>query len=122
MRVQVGAVAALLLALGAVGCADTADLLPANQQAQAVGSPKLYYFKGVPGMPAKVVMPDGETLPGTVSVDETGAAAAAPGSKGNFSASARGPRTVMTCGGSMVAGHGVAECRDQNGAIYRGQL
>ena len=49
----------------------------------------------------------------------TGAAAAVPGSKGNFAASARGPRTSLVCGGNLVAGHGTADCRDQNGAIYR---
>ena len=112
--------AAMLVALGVAGCADTADLVPANPQAQAVGSPKLYYFKGVPGMPAKVVMPDGETLPGSVSVDDT--ATSVPGSKGNFSASTRGPRTSMTCAGTMIAGNGMTECRDQNGAAYQVKL
>ncbi len=110
-----------ILALGAAGCTDTADLVPVNPQAQAVGSPRLHFIRGIPGAPMKVTMPDGETLPGSFSIDES-PAAAAPGGPGNFAASARGPRTQLACHGNLVAGHGTADCQDQNGATYKLQI
>ena len=114
-------VLAAMAALGAAGCTDTVNLVPANRQAQAVGSPRLYFFRGIPGGPMKVVMPNGETLPGSFSIDET-AAAAVPDGPGNFAATARGPATRLVCHGMMVAGHGTATCLAQDGASYRVML
>ena len=112
---RVGRVLAAMLALSAAGCIDTATMVPVNDQAKAIGSPVLHFARGMPGGLMKVTMPDGEDLPGTFSVDNV----IAPGSDGNFHATARGPRTAMTCHGTMVAGHGSADCQDQNGALYR---
>ena len=116
MRVGWIFVAALILA--AAGCADTATLVPENPQAQAVGTPHLTFFRGFGGAPSKITMPDGEVLPGEVVVSET-ATSAVPGAPGNLTIMGRGPRTSLDCRGSMVAGHGSAECHDQNGAAYK---
>ena len=115
---RVGRILAAVVISAASGCADTANLIPENPQAQAVGTPRLTFFRGFGGAPSKIMMPDGEVLPGEVSVSET-AASVAPGSPGNLAITGSGPRTRLTCHGNMIAGHGTAECRDQNGAAYR---
>ena len=115
---QTGRIYLAVALLGLAGCADTATLVPQNAQAQAVGSPRLVFFRGFGGAPSKIIMPDGETLPGEVVVRET-AASIAPGGQGNLTITGRGPRTSLDCHGNMIAGHGTAECRDQNGATYK---
>ena len=117
---RIGLVALGLLAvLAAAGCTDTADLVPVNQQAQAAGgSPKLYFARGLPFGVAKIVMPDGENLPGEFRVDES-YTVTADGAGGNFHAFGNGPRTRLVCLGTMSAGHGSAECHSQDGAVYR---
>ncbi len=105
-------VAGFLAAIAIAGCTDVVPMTPANPQAQAAGgNPQLYYSNGLPFGVAKIVMPDGEVLPGEFRIEETGG--------DNFHAFGNGPRTRLTCAGSMVAGHGQAECRSQNGAVYR---
>ncbi len=116
---RVGWVVAALMALGAAGCTDTADLVASNPRAQAAGgSARMIFTRGMPGGPMKIVMASGETLPGSFSIDET-AASMAPGGPGNFAATARGPTTQLVCHGRMVAGHGSADCVGQDGATYR---
>ena len=113
--ILIGLTAALALA----GCTDTAELVPVNQQAQAAGgSPRLYFARGLPFGVAKIVMPDGENLPGEFHVDET-YTATPDGPGGNFHAFGNGPRTRLVCLGTMSAGHGTADCRSQDGALYR---
>ncbi len=105
-------VAGFLAAMAIAGCTETADMVPANPQAQAAGgNPRLYFSRGLPFGVAKIVMPDGETLPGEFRVDESAGE--------NFHAFGNGPRTRLVCVGTMAAGHGSADCRSQNGAVYR---
>ncbi len=115
-------ISAVLLAATLGGC-DRVDMVPLNQQAQAVGSPRLVFARGLPGGPLKVTMPDGEGLTGFYRIDEVPVASTAsdPGG-GNFHATLRGPRTTLVCTASLVAGHGPGECRGQDGAAYRLQL
>ena len=115
---RVGRIAAVAVILAVAGCADTASLVPQNPQAQAVGTPQLTFFRGFGGAPSKITMPDGEVLPGEVVVSET-TTLAIPGPPGNLTIMGRGPRTSLDCHGSMIAGHGSAECHDQNGAAYK---
>lgn len=91
---------------------------PLNERAQAVGSPKLDFFRGLPGGPMKVTMPDGEVLPGTYQISE-GLGSSTPADDANFRVTARGPRTSVTCSARLVGGHGTGECRAQDGARYR---
>ncbi len=110
------------MGLGVAGCVDTAPLTPANLQAQAIGTPILHFTRGVGGGFMKITMPDGENLPGTFSVSESAASLKRAGGPGNFSATARGPKTSLDCHGDLVAGHGTADCRSQTGAVFAAQL
>ena len=94
-------------------------MTPLNPQAQAAGgSPRLYFARGLPFGVAKIIMPDGEILPGEVKVDES-YTATPNGPGGNFHAFGNGPKTRLVCVGTMKAGHGTADCHSQDGALYR---
>jgi hypothetical protein len=110
-------IAGFSAALAIAGCTiDTVPMEPVNQQAQAAGgSPRLHFTRGMPWGVALINMPDGEVLPGEFRVDETSISSAG----GNFHAFGNGPRTRLVCLGTISAGHGSAECRSQNGAVYR---
>jgi hypothetical protein len=111
--------AGCLAVLALAGCTDIAPMAPLNDQARAAGGePKLYYARALPFGVARIVMPDGENLPGEFRIDET-LSNTPTGPGGNFHAMGRGQRTRMDCLGTMIAGHGTAECHDQNGALYR---
>ncbi len=115
---RAGWIIAAIATLGVAAC-DTVPMTPANQQAEAIGSPVLHFARGLPAGFLKVTMPDGENLAGRFNVDENGATLVSHGGAGNFSATARGPRTSMVCHGDMLAGHGTAQCQTQNGAVFR---
>jgi hypothetical protein len=115
---RAGWVIAAVSALGLGGCVDTVNLTPANARAQAIGTPVFHFARGMPGGIMKVTMPDGESLPGSYTVSENAASLTRAGGPGNFQATARGPRTALTCHGDMIAGHGNAECQTQDGAVY----
>ena len=116
---RAGWMIAAAAALGLGGCVDTSSLTPVNSRAQAIGAPVFHFARGMPGGFMKVTMPDGESLPGTYTVNENAGTLTTAGGPGNFAATARGPRTVMTCHGDMIAGHGNAECQTQDGAAFR---
>ena len=111
---RAGLVVAVLAVLAVAGC-DTIEMTPLNAQAQAVGSPKLSFVRGVPLGRMHVTMPDGEQLNGIFTIAEQ----IAPGSDGNFHMTARGPRTSLVCAGTIVAGHGPIDCAATDGARYR---
>jgi hypothetical protein len=113
-RMRIGLiVAGFSAALAIAGCTiDTVPMAPLNQQAQtAGGSPLLHFTRGMPFGEAYIVMPDGEILPGEFRVDEAAGQ--------NFHAFGNGPRTRLVCLGTVSSGHGSADCRSQNGAVYR---
>ena len=101
---------------GLAGCVDTAPLVPGNAQAQAAGAGQMTFARGMPGGPMKIVLGNGEVLPGSFSIGE----AADPG--GNFTATARNGRVSLTCRGMISAGHGTAECRGSDGSVFQMQL
>ena len=117
---RAGRVIALLLAVAATGCTDYADLVPLNGPAQAAGGAPVFRFaRGFGGGFMNIRMPDGESLPGRFSISEV---AGGPDGGGNFTATASGPRTAMSCRGNMAAGHGPIDCTANNGAVYRMML
>jgi hypothetical protein len=101
------AAAALMVA----GCGDHATLTPANPQAQAAGAGRMDYTGGVGGGFMRIVLATGEVFPGTFTISETKA-------QDNFSATAHNSRTTLTCHGTMVAGHGKAQCQGTDGSVY----
>ena len=111
---RAGLVIAALAAFAVAGC-ETIDMTPLNAQAQAAGSPKLSFPRGVPLGRINVTMPDGERLNGTFTIAEQ----LTPNSDGNFHLTARGPRTGLVCAGTIIAGHGPIDCAATNGARYQ---
>ena len=111
---RAGLIIAALAALAVAGC-DSVDMTPLNAQAQAIGTPKLSFLRGVPLGRMHVIMPDGERLNGIFTVAET----ITPGSDGNFHITARGPRTGLVCAGTLIAGQGPIDCAATDGARYR---
>ena len=114
-------------------CTDTAALFPMNEQAQALGVPRLEFRRGLPHGPVKVTMPSGEVLVGSFQVAVEGAFATAYGTGGsatafgvsgggNFFAAASGPKTTLICRGNVSFGRGGGECRTQDGAQYQVQI
>ncbi len=69
------------------------------------------YASGFGGGPMRIRLANGEVLPGTFTISET-----LP--KDNFNATAHDARTALTCRGTMVAGHGKAQCQGTDGALY----
>lgn len=126
----------VLLAAGLLaGCAymDDAQMYPMNPLAQQIGVPRVEFMRNVNSGPIKVTMPDGEVLNGSFSVIKAGgiafgfspagtATAFGEANGGNFYASARGPRTTITCRGNAANGHGGGVCRTQDGATYQAQM
>lgn len=140
---------ALALAIGLSGCAETAQLYPANDAAHAMGPLKADLRRtGTNSGPISITLPDGEILSGRYSVNEGGSTnfghlyTSVYGTGGNASASSFGSSFMIPNSGegaadligasgmtahcefvaNLLSAHGNGACQLSNGATYRVQF
>jgi hypothetical protein len=122
---------AIVVALFLTGCIENAKVIPLDETAKAIGTPKfeIALHPSAHGG-VGVTMPDGEILQGEYQILETSEVAMA--ASGQYVATglpigthrvilnATGVRTVMKCDGMTNAeGHGSGLCATSTGAHYR---